>query len=540
MSNPALSPTDEHYDFAVIGSGFGGSVSALRLAEKGYRVIVLEQGERLDAARIARADASVREFSWEPSLSMFGYFVQHVFRHVGVLGGVGLGGGSLVFGGVLLEPSDTFFRDEAWSHLGVDWKNELAPHYARASAMLGRTVTPSLGTMDHYLRRTAEAMGVGSTFGPTPNAIYFGEAGVVQPDPFFGGEGPARMGCKGCGRCLTGCPYGSKNSLDRNYLHLAERRGATIRTASRVARIDAEPDGYRLAVEDAKTKKSLASVRACKVVVAAGVVGTLELLLRCREEHRSLPALSARLGARVRTNSEAIVGVMHDDPPADLAEGSSISSHFHPDAVTHVVQNRYGPPFELLRFYSTPLVDGERPLGRALRTLLAFVSHPLRSTRPFRTRDWHRKVTVLTVMQNVESSLAFVLRRSWLPPFGWRLRSSVTGGKRPPTYLAVANRAARLLAAQSGGEPFNVAPESLANLSITAHVLGGCAMGRSVADGVINTSHEVFGYPGLYVVDGAAVPANVGVNPSLTITAMAERCMSLIPVRDHAAQRQGR
>ncbi len=392
--------------------------------------MVLEQGERLDPERIQRADHNVREFAWEPALGMYGYFAQHLFRHVGILGGVGVGGGSLVFGGVLLEPAPAFFVDPAWNALGPDWQQELAPHYRTAATMLGRAVTPLLGRMDAYLRDTAEAMGAGSTFGPTPNAIYFGEPGVTHPDPYFGGEGPERTGCSLCGRCLTGCPFGAKNSLDKNYLYLAEKKGVSVRPSSRV------------------------------------------------------------------------------------------------------VQNRYGPAFEFMKAYSMPLVDDARPLWRALRTVFAFLCHPWRFTRPFRTRQWHRKVTALTVMQNVESTLRFVFGRSPLSPFKRRLVSRVVAGQRPPTYLAVANRAARILAAQAGGEPFNILPESLGNLSITAHILGGCAMGKSVADGVVDTSHQVFGYPGLYVVDGAAVPANVGVNPSLTITAMAERCMSAIPHKD--------
>ena len=328
--------------------------------------MVLEQGERLDASRVERADASLREFVWEPLLSMYGYFVQHVFRHVGILGGVGVGGGSLVFGGVLLEPAGAFYRDPAWSHLGIDWQRELAPHYATAAAMLGRAVTPTSGTMDGYLRRTAEAMGAGATFGPTPNAIHFGRPGVEEPDPYFGGEGPPRAGCRLCGRCLTGCPYGAKNSLDRNYLYLAERRGAEIRSGTRVTRIDVDGDGYRLTRVDPRTGAAHAPIRARKVVLAAGVVGTVDLLLRCRDEHRSLSALSDCLGTRVRTNSEAIVGVMHDSAPDDLADGPSISSHFYADEVTHITQNRYGPPFETLRFYSMPLVDGNRPFLRAL------------------------------------------------------------------------------------------------------------------------------------------------------------------------------
>jgi cholesterol oxidase len=517
------------FDVAVIGSGFGGSVSALRLAEHGHRVVVLEQGHRLDRARIDAADRKLSSFLWQPVLGAFGYFVQHTFQHVAIVGGVGVGGGSLVYGAVLLDPKPTFFHDPAWSELGVDWEAELRPHYATAARMLGRAETPDFGTMDAYLRHTAEELGVADTFGPTPNGIYFGEAGVEHPDPYFGGSGPPRTGCIRCGRCLTGCPHGSKNTLDRTYLHLAERLGAEVRPLHRVTRIEPEGELYRLFVEDPVKGERHPSILARRVVLAAGVVETLRLLFLARDEHRTLPGISPWLGRGVRTNSEAIVGVLHQDPPADLGDGTAISSHFYANAHTHVTQNRFGPPNRFLRLTATPMVDDGHALRRALRTFVASLLPPWRLLRGMFLRDWHRRVTVLTVMQHVDNEIELRFGRSFLSPFRPRLRSAVITGKRPPTYLPEAHTVARTLARQTGGTPFNFATESLGNVSTTAHILGGARMGRSAADGVIGVDHQVFGAPGLYVVDGTAVSANVGVNPSLTITALAERAMAGFP-----------
>ncbi|HVU05094.1 MAG TPA: GMC family oxidoreductase [Polyangiaceae bacterium] len=514
------------WDFVVVGSGFGGSVSALRLSERGFRVLVLEQGHRVDATRIQAADADPRALLWEPRLGAFGYFAQRLFRHVGVLGGVGVGGGSLVYGAVLLEPKASFFR--AMSELGVDFEAELAPHYRTAARMLGRAQTPDHGTMDEYLKLTARALGAEESFGPTPNGIYFGSGDVAKADPFFGGAGPPRMPCTRCGRCLTGCAVGAKNTLDKNYLHLAERKGAEIRALSRVSRIEKTDAGYRLHVEHPVTRAKTGVVSAKRVVLAAGVVGTLELLFRARDEHGTLPDVSPKLGTRVRTNSEAIVGVLHDAPPADLAVGTAISSHFHANEHTHLTQNRFGPAYEFMKLTTTPMVDDASPLRRALRTALGFLAPPFRILRGAISPRWHERVTVLTVMQHVDSELEFRFGRSLFSPFRKGLRSAVLRGKRPPTYLPEAHRAARALARVAPGTPFNFVPESLGNLSVTAHILGGCPMGRTAEEGVIDTDHEVFGCPGLYVVDGSAVSANVGVNPSLTITALAERAMSHI------------
>lgn len=518
-------------DFAIVGSGFGGSVAALRLADAGHEVVVLEQGGRLTPERMRAADADPRALLWMPPLGLHGYFTQHVFQHLSIAAGVGVGGGSLVYGAVLLEPDPAIFDRPPWSTLGVAWWSELAPHYATAARMLGRATNPRSGTMDRYLRAAATQLGAEAvaSFGPTPNGIYFGERGVDHADPYFGGDGPPRTGCTFCGRCLTGCPHRAKNTLDLNYLHLAERRGATILPHRQVTRIERTARGYRLTVRDPRHPSFRPPpLDARRVVLAAGVVGTLTLLFRARDVDRTLPAISPRLGDHVFTNSEAIVGVLHDRAPADLTEGTAISSHFWADSRTHLTQNRFPPGYDFMRWYAAPLVDGERPLARAAASLAEIVAHPLASTRAWRRRDFHRHATVLTVMQHADNELAFRHGRHWTWPFGRRLHSRLAGGGRPPTYLAQANAAARALAAAAGGTPFNLAPESIGNQSITAHILGGCRMSLDPAHGVIAPTHEVHGCPGLYVLDGAAISGNVGVNPSLTITAMAERAAAAL------------
>jgi cholesterol oxidase len=521
------------YDYIIIGSGFGGSVSALRLAEKGYRVAVLEQGRRVSPDDMTAAARSLSRLFWLPGLGMKGFFSQRIFRHVGVVGGVGVGGGSLVYAAVLLEPKPVFFAEPTWSGLGIDWQTELTPYHETAKRMLGRTTHPPRYTqMDHWLRATADEMGAGETFGRVPLGIYFGET-TPQPDPFFAGRGPERAGCRFCGECLTGCRYGSKNSLDLNYLHLAESLGATILPERRVTGIRPLADGgYQVdMVNLVRSRKAYPALTGRKVIVAAGVLGTLELLFRCRDVLKTLPNVSQQLGRIVRTNSEAIVGIIAPEGTEDLSQGVTISTDFYPDAHTHITQNRFPAGYTFMKWQSGPLVDDPRPARRTLKSLAAFLRHPLHSTLSWRTRNWHRRISVLTVMQHLDNQIVFRYRRGGLTLGRRGLQSQIIPGKRAPTYLPVANDAARTFAHLSGGEPLNVLLESLIDLSFTAHILGGCHMGRSVEDGVIGTDHQVFGYPGLYVIDGAAISANVGVNPSLTISALAERAMSLIPSR---------
>ena len=511
-------------DVLIVGSGFGGSVSAMRLAEKGLKVVVAEQGRRVGAGELGAARTrGGLGFVWAPPLR-YGWFAQTILRHVGIVHGVGVGGGSVVYAAVLLQPKPAFFRDPAWADLGVDWQTELVPHYETARRMLGCTICPRLGEMDRRLERAAQALGVGASFGPVPLGIYFGTPEVTAADPFFGGQGPERTGCRFCGECLTGCSYGAKNSLDLNYLYLAERLGARVLPERRATAIrPLAGGGYAVTLAPLFGRGEMLKLRAPRVVVAGGVLGTLALLFSCRDDLRTLPDLSPALGSRVRTNSEAIVSILDSDPHADLTAGTAISSDFYADAHTHVTQNRFPPGYEFMKWTMGPMVDDPVPWRRALKTLLAILHHPLRLIAMWLGRGWHRRVSVLTVMQHVDNELALRWRRRWCAPWRRGLVSVAPSGRRAPTYLEPANAVARAFAATSGGRPLNVLAESLANLSITAHILGGCPMGRDGATGVISSDHEVFGYPGLYVVDGSAVSANVGVNPSLTIAALAER-----------------
>jgi len=519
------------YDALVIGSGFGGSVAALRLSEKGYRVAVLEQGRRIEIPDMQAADQGPLKLFWMPSLGLKGFFTQSVYRHAVIVGGVGVGGGSLVYAAVLLEPGQAFYQDPAWSKLGIDWKSELQPHYQTAARMLGRATVSQIDVMDLHLQRTADVLGAGSSFGPVPLGVYFGEPGVTQPDPYFGGEGLERMGCKFCGGCLTGCQYNAKNSLDKNYLYLAEKLGAEILPLHKATLIRPLPGGgFEVETKNPlRRNQKYPLLRAPKVVVAAGVLGSLALLLHCRDEAQTLPELSPRLGEIVRTNSEAVVGILAEDENADLTHGTAISSHFYLGEITHITQNRFPLGYTFMKWYTGPLIDHTRPLKRALRTIWAFICHPGASTRSMRARNWHKRISALTVMQNQDNQISIRLGRSVLSLFRKGLQSRPIAGKSAPTYLPEANLTARTYAKQLESTPVNTLYDSFLNMSVTAHILGGCAIGKNRQEGVIDSTHQVYGYPDLFIVDGSAIPANVGVNPSLTITALAERCMSLIP-----------
>lgn len=516
-------------DVIVVGSGFGGSVTALRLSEAGHRVIVLEQGKELSDADLASARRDPRAYLWAPTLGMRGFFWQRILRHVAVIGGAGVGGGSIVWAGVLLEPGDDFYQSKALTRFGIDWRAEMRPHYAEASRMLGRVIAPHVGTMDEHLRATAERMGRDHTYGPVPVAIHFGQPGVVEPDPFFGGEGPDRTGCRLCGECLLGCPYGAKNQLTRNYLYLARQRGAEVRAETQVRSIRPSGDGYAVETGHPWRNTVPRTVTARHVVVAAGVLGTVELLARCRDELGTLPQVSPSLGRHVRTNSEAITAILH---PAgtDLSHGPTISSDFHPDEHTHTTQNRYMGGWHM-RAQVGPLVDDDEPGRRARRVLSELARRPGAQMRTAAARDFLRRLTVLTTMQRHDSELALRVRRSRVLPWQRTLQSEVTSGSRPPSNLTVANAVTATYAELSGGRPLNLLGESVGGLSVTAHVLGGAVMGRDRMEGVVDARHEVFGYPGLFVADASVIPANLGVNPSLTITAFAERFAQLYVAR---------
>jgi cholesterol oxidase len=521
-------------DVAVIGSGFGGSVAALRAAEKGLSVAVIEQGRWVSPQDMSEAAHNPAKLLWQPALGLKGFFAQDFFKDVSLVRGIGVGGGSLVFAAVLLQPQQGFYDDPAWCHLAPrDWRAELAPHFATAQRMLGVTANPHHSLQDTWLRNTAIKLGVGEQHGPIDQAIWFGRGVSEQPgvDPYFGGKGPARQPCTHCGNCTTGCAVGAKNSLDKNYLFFAQGLGARVISERQVTMIEPLPQGgYRIHMKVLGQTHLTETLRARKVIVAAGVVGTVALLMACRDRYKSLPHLSPALGQHVRTNSETIIAVTHPKDTQGLRHGATISSHFYYDGM-HIHQNRFSPAHRILRWQVGALVNDAVPWRRALKTAARFVSHPLQSTASMRTgRSWADRTSILLMMKADDSQLAFRYRRAWWLGGRWTLQSCVDARhSRPATYMPAAQHVAQTYADLSAGIPGNTLLESLGNISVTAHVLGGAVMADDPAHGVVNAQHEVFGHPGLYVMDASAVPANVGVNPSLTITAMVERAMQLFP-----------
>lgn len=529
------------HDVVVIGSGFGGSVAALRLAEKGYRVHVYEAGRRFADEDFADTSWNLRRYLWAPRLGCYGVQRIHRLPECLILGGAGVGGGSLNYANTLYVPSEPFFRDAQWSDI-TDWQAELAPHYATAQRMLGVVENPCWGPAEQVMKDTANDLGVGDSFRKTPVAVYFGEPGKRAPDPFFGGEGPDRVGCTECGNCMVGCKVGAKNTLVKNYLALAERRGVTIeplRTVTEVRPLDpARPEsGYAVTTERTgawtKRGKDRRTATADQVVIAAGAWGTAQLLQAMRESH--LPQLSGRLGELTRTNSEALAGATTARVPrgTDLSKGVAITSSFHVNETTHVENVRYGKGSNAMGLLAILQVDGGGRVPRWAKFLGQTVAHPALFLRSLSKRRWSERTIIALVMQTTDNSINVRRRRGLL---GTRLSSTQGYGAPNPTYIPEGNAAVRALAGQLGratGErafPGSSIGEIL-DIPMTAHFLGGAVISGSPDRGVIDPYHRVWNYPGLHVVDGAAVSANLGVNPSLTITAQAERAMSLWPVR---------
>jgi cholesterol oxidase len=517
-------------DFVVVGSGFGGSVSALRLVEKGYRVLVLEAGRRWQTGEFPKTNWLLHKFLWLPQLGFYGIQRITLLKNVLVLSGAGVGGGSLVYANTLLQPPDAFFEDPRWATL-EDWKAALAPHYATAKRMLGATASRFLGAGDQTLREVAGELGVGSSFHQPDVAVYFGRPDERAADPYFGGEGPERVGCTYCGGCMVGCNVGAKNSLDKNYLYLAEKRGAVVRPLTTVTGIAPHPDGgYTvLTRRTGPLGRRQPPLRAKKVVLAAGVLGTVPLLLDCKRR-RLLPALSDRLGDYVRTNSEALVGALSRRGDVDNSRGIAITSGFYPDPHTHVELVRYGAGQDAMGRLGALMVDGGGGrLRRFVRFLGQVARHPFDFLRTQVPWGWAKRTTILLVMQSIDNHLRVRLRRRWWWPFGLSLDSELAPGQtQPPTYIPVANLVARKIAEKTDGIALGAINEALLDAPTTAHILGGCSMGSSAADGVIGPDHQIFNYPGLYVCDGSAISANLGVNPSLTISALSELAMSRI------------
>jgi cholesterol oxidase len=516
------------YDYIIVGSGFGGSVAALRLTEKGYRVAVIEMGRRFGRQDFAKTNWDTRRFLWQPKLGCYGIMQMTLLRDVFVLHGAGVGGGSLVYANTLLEPPPEAFADRRW--IGQDWRQALAPHYAEAKRMLGVVPAPRIYAGDEVLRDVAQELGRADSFHPTNVGVFFGKPGVEVADPFFEGRGPSRAGCTHCGACMVGCRVGAKNTLDQNYLFFAERGGARIVPEQRVTGIEAlSSGGYRLTMERSTGLTHPSSALTARgVVLAAGVLGTVPLLLRSKRRG-FLPKLSNELGNYVRTNSEALLAVRARDASVDYSRGIAIAAGVFVDDTTHIEIVRYNEGSDALGMLATVLTDGGGVLPRPLRWLFTVLRHPWQALRCFIPFGWAKRTAILLVMQPVDNFLRLVEKRRWLRPWSRKVASSRATAKPIPVYLPLANEVARRMARRMNGIPQNSIIEVLGNRAMTAHILGGCPIGNSPDDGVIDLRCRVFGYDELYVVDGAAVPANLGVNPSLTITAIAEHAMSFVP-----------
>lgn len=535
-------PESFDFDYIVIGSGFGGSVSALRLSQKGYRVAVLEAGKRWADRDFARSNWQIHKFLWLPQLFCYGIQRLTLLKDVLILSGAGVGGGSLVYANTLYVPPDAFFEHPVLQALGG--KTGLMPYYERAQKMLGVTENPKLWPADHFLKSTAESFGAGDTFRPTPVGVFFGPEGQTVPDPYFGGEGPARTGCTHCGGCMVGCRIGAKNTLVKNYLYLAERLGAQIFPETQVVDLVSHSAdgsaGYTLTTRCSThllgwPKRSFT---AQGVVFSAGVLGTLGLLLKLRDLGR-LPHLSTQLGCTVRTNSEAILGVTARTATTDYSQGIAITSSVYPDAHSHIEPVRYPRGSDFMGLLATVLTDGGGKIPRPLRYLGNILRRPgdfFATLLPF---GFAHKSTILLFMQTLDNSINVVRKRHlWS---GWKpgLTSESTRNNKAPSYIPLANEFARRMAQAMNAVPGSAINEVLLDVPTTAHILGGASIALHPSEGVINLHHQVFGYANLYVCDGSMIPANLGVNPSLTITALSERAMAQVPSKsEHTVQTQ--
>ncbi|AJT64971.1 GMC family oxidoreductase [Streptomyces chattanoogensis] len=549
---PNPSPDDGYdYDVLVIGSGFGGSVSALRLTEKGYRVGVLEAGRRFTRETLPKNSWDLRNYLWAPALGLYGIQRIHLLGNVMVLAGAGVGGGSLNYANTLYVPPKPFFDDPQWKDI-TDWQEELKPYYDQAQRMLGVRLNPTMTPSDVHLKATAEAMGVGDSFHMAPVGVFFGDgrdavgadgAGAAKAspgdevaDPYFGGAGPSRKACTECGECMTGCRHGAKNTLNENYLHLAERAGAVIHPMTSVVTVTEDSrGGFAVGTlpTDNKKKGAGRTFTARRVVIAAGTYGTQTLLHRMKD-CGLLPYLSGRLGSLTRTNSEALVGAQSDNrryrkrhgaDKVDFTKGVAITSSIHPDENTHIEPVRYGKGSNAMGSL-TVLQVPYRPAGRVAGWLANMARHPWLAVRSLSNRRWSERTIIGLVMQSLDNSLTTYRKPKGL---GKGLLTARQGHGAPnPDQIPEATQAATLLAEEINGFAGSNVGE-LMGTPLTAHFLGGCPIGADADHGVLDPYHRLYGHPGISVVDGAAVSANLGVNPSLTITAQAERAMSLWP-----------
>lgn len=515
-------------DYLIIGSGFGGSVSGLRLVEKGYRVAMLERGRRLGPDDFPKTNWNLKRWLWMPRLGWRGLFKMSFFRHVTVLSGVGVGGGSLVYANTLPIPKDEFFSAPGWGQL-AKWRDELTTHYQTVRRMLGAVPNPLRTYPDEVIEAVGKDMGR-TEFLPTTVAVHFGTPGETVKDPYFGGEGPDRTGCNACGGCMLGCRFNAKNTLDKNYLWLAEKRGLRIEADTEVTWVrPLDGGGYEVeALQGARLfGRKRVKFTAQNVVFSGGVLGTVPLLLKLKDAPDGLPKLSERVGDYIRTNSEALIGVITERRDKDLSKGIAIGSILHTDEHSHLEPVRYSAGSGFFRLLGGPHIDGPNFFARLARLVTMVLKHPLRTAKAYLVPDFAKYTMILLYMRSLDGHLRFRRRKGL---FGG-VKSEVAAGPRPTANIPEATELAHRVAEKIDGTPMTLVTETLGGIPTTAHILGGCGMGDSPATGVIDAQHRVYGYEGLYVIDGSAISANPGVNPSLTIAALAERAMTFIPAR---------
>lgn len=515
------------FDYIVIGSGFGGSVSALRLSQKGYRVGVLEKGKEWKTTDFPKTSWNIKKYLWLPIFGCYGYQMLTLFKHVMILHGGGVGGGSLVYANQLLIPPDDVFKSRDWCIEGA--KEKLMPHYETAGKMLGANISPQVGKADKLLKEVGMEMTGKDTFHKNDVGIFFGEPEKTVSDPYFAGKGPDRTGCTFCGACMVGCPVGAKNTLDKNYLYLAKNLGAKIIPETIVTGVKPVSGGYEvITINTTGFLKKEKRYTAKSVIFSGGVLGTVKLLSKCKDEGL-LPNISDELGNFVRTNSEALIGVKSNDKTIDWNDQIAITSGIYPDDTTHIEIVRYNKGSDLILNLFTIMSGGGGKIPRVMRFLGNIVKHPLRFTRLLWPLGKAESISVLLVMQTDKNHLKLKYKSRWWRLGGKSINSEIPKGfERSPSYIPIANETARRLAKKMGGIPLSSFPEVILNMSTTAHILGGCCMGDSPENGVVSNKGELFNYPNLYVADGSVVSANLGVNPSLTITALSEYIMSKI------------
>ncbi len=514
------------YDYVIVGSGFGGSVSALRLSKKGYNVLVVEKGKWFKAKDFPKTNWNFRKWLWMPGLRFFGIMKLSVFRHVAILSGTGVGGGSLVYANTLPIPKSTFFKTGSWSKLN-DWETELDPYYKEALRMLGATKTPKLFDGDIGLKKVAQKLNMEDKFDATNVAIYFGEENITKEDPYFDGLGPERTGCNFCGACMTGCRNNSKNTLDKNYLYLAQKNGAEILSENEVYNVTPietkdGSNGYDIALKTSTkffTKKT--TIKSKAVIFSGGVLGTVKLLLKLKP--KALPNLSNKLGQDIRTNNETLVSVSSLEKDKNYSKGVAIGSILDTDENSHLEICRYSEGSNAWKFIHLPYVTGRNIFSRFAKIVVVLVKSPIKYFKIYFVNSWAKKTVVLLFMQTLDSTLRFK-RNS----FGF-VSSTVSKGKKPTPFIKESVKLIKEYSKAVNGVSTSFALETIAGIPSTAHVLGGAVMGKNASEGVIDKNNNVFGYKNLYIIDGSMISANPGVNPSLSITAIAERAMDQIP-----------